>query len=83
VTDPVFDATMSSLTMHRIAGGLDSSRLEQVETLAGHAAIGSMSAVDADARLEKIVAQKPLYNATTQQLAYVAIATSICLIGQR
>ena len=43
-----------------VAGGLDSSRLEQVEALARDAAKGTLTAQEADSRLIAIVAQKPM-----------------------
>jgi uncharacterized membrane protein YjjP (DUF1212 family) len=44
-----------------VAGGLDVSRLEQVEALARDAAKNHMSPQEADNELVKIVAQKPMY----------------------
>jgi uncharacterized membrane protein YjjP (DUF1212 family) len=51
-----------------VAGGLDVSRLEQVEALARDAAKNHMSPQEADNELVKIVAQKPMYVAVPQSL---------------
>jgi uncharacterized membrane protein YjjP (DUF1212 family) len=74
------EGTTDTMTMHRVAPGLNVNRLEACVALALAVETGEVSAGAADAELIAIVERGPLYSLWVHQMAYGVVGAACALL---